>query len=426
MRIRIYQSDKGDCLLLTGNDGRNILVDGGMANAFRDHVQPDLGRLAAAGEALDLVYVSHIDQDHISGVLALLDGIMEWRVYDYRNKKKAKGLKVPKMPRMPAVGEIWHNAFSTFLQENAGPVEDLLAQASRMLAFATDGEWRGLAHEVHELAYSMKEAVQVSQRVSAEQLAIPLNRQFDGKLIIVRSPAGPEASIGGMRISVIGPFEEDVDILRKKWNEWLRGAGKDVVAKLRKAAEEDARSIGTAGSNLEALLAQRVKELGNRKQVTPPNLASVMLLVEEGPRRVLLTGDGHSDDIVEGLRHQGKLDAQGRAHVNVLKVQHHGAAANIRPEFCRDITADHYIFCGNGEHTNPEVDVVDTLCRQRLAAMPARPFTLHFNCASSQAPKGKDRAHMRKVEALVSGHVQGSGGAISARFLDRSSFDLQV
>ena len=89
MRIRIFQSDKGDCLLLTSASGANMLVDGGMADAFTTHVQPFLGNLAAAGEELDLVYVSHIDQDHIAGVLTLLDNIMTWRVHKYR---KAAGL----------------------------------------------------------------------------------------------------------------------------------------------------------------------------------------------------------------------------------------------------------------------------------------------------------------------------------------------
>ena len=76
MKLRIYQSDKGDCLLISGSAGGNILVDGGMRKSFQDHVRADLGRMAVKKEALDLVYVSHIDQDHISGVLDLLDSVM--------------------------------------------------------------------------------------------------------------------------------------------------------------------------------------------------------------------------------------------------------------------------------------------------------------------------------------------------------------
>ena len=44
-------------------------------------------------------------------------------------------------------------------------------------------------------------------------------------------------------------------------------------------------------------------------------------------------------------RHK-KFDAAGRIHVDVLKVQHHGATANVDDAFVRAVTADHYVFCG--------------------------------------------------------------------------------
>jgi len=64
--------------------------------------------------------------------------------------------------------------------------------------------------------------------------------------------------------------------------------------------------------------------LGNRKKVTTPNLASLMFLAEENGKSILLTGDGHGDDILKGLAHHQALDANERLQVDVLKVQHHG------------------------------------------------------------------------------------------------------
>ena len=84
MRIRVFQADKGDCLLLTSSDGRNILVDGGLvstfgSDAYSPNVAPRLADLQKAGARLDLVCVSHIDQDHIGGVLRLLNDHFDWR-----------------------------------------------------------------------------------------------------------------------------------------------------------------------------------------------------------------------------------------------------------------------------------------------------------------------------------------------------------
>ena len=41
--------------------------------------------------------------------------------------------------------------------------------------------------------------------------------------------------------------------------------------------------------------------------------------------------------------------------------------------------ADHYVFCADGAHANPNPSVVKTLLETRL--MDARPFTVWFNCS---------------------------------------------
>ncbi len=423
MRLRIYQSDKGDCLLLTGSSGGNILVDGGMRTAFIAHVREDLGRLAKAGDKLDLVYISHIDQDHIAGICELLDNIMAWRVFKVRSNAGAN-VKPPKFPEMPDIGEIWHNAFATQVGDNAGEVTNLLAQSSRMLGLSTNPALREIAMHHHELANSVAEAIQVSQRIAADQLKIPLNRQFAKKLVIVRGSGTNEASVGRMKLLVIGPFAKDVEDLRKDWDKWLRG-NKARIAALKKAAARDAHNIGNATASLPDLLSARVDRLGDRSAVTAPNLASIMLLVEEGRKKLLLTGDGHATDIVKGLAHHGKLDANGKLHVDALKVQHHGAGFNIDRPFCRDITADHYVFCGNGKHHNPDLNALKVLCEERLAAR-AGAFTLWFNCEPKKAPAGAARTHMNKLKKQVDAAIAASNGRISAKYLSGSSFDLAI
>ena len=424
MRLRVYQSDKGDCLLVSGKAGGHILVDGGMRKAFQDHVRADLGKMAASKEALDLVYVSHIDQDHISGVLELLDSVMAWRVYEFR-KKQGANVKAPTFPKMPVIKEIWHNAFSDLLKENAGPVERLLAQSSLVLGLSSNLKLQDLALAHHELAYSVDEAIQVSQRVSATQLKIPLNKQFGGKLIMSRSPAKREARIGKMNAFVIGPLPSEVARVRDEWNAWLR-KNKDRIRKLKKEAEADARSIGNSADRIADLLAARVDELGNRDDVTAPNLASVMVLLEEGKTKVLLTGDGHWEDILKGLAHHKKLDAKGNLHVDVLKIQHHGSEHNHKVDMAERVTADNYVFCGNGKHDNPDARVVKLVCESHRKVRPMDKFTLWFNCAPDLAPAGKPRACMQKVKREVDDQIAASGGKISARYLGKSFFDVTV
>ena len=82
---------------------------------------------------------------------------------------------------------------------------------------------------------------------------------------------------------------------------------------IRRKAADDEDLLGNEVVRLIARLTAEAKVLGNRAEVTAPNLASLMLLVEEGSKKVLLTGDGHSNEVVKGLKHQGKLSATGQA-----------------------------------------------------------------------------------------------------------------
>ena len=233
-----------------------------------------------------------------------------------------------------------------------------------------------------------------------------------------------EATIGGMEIRVVGPFAEDVEVIRDEWNTWLR-ANKATVATLRAKAKEDAAKIGQSADRLGTALDTYLKQLGSREAVTAPNLASVMLLVEEQGKRVLLTGDGHADDIVAGLEHHGVLSSNQDLHLHVLKFQHHGSEHNVNTAFCQRVFADQYIFCGNGKHENPDLDVMKLLLDTNETVRPGIPYKLWFNCSEAAAPPGAPRAHMKKLTKLVQDHAA-AHGHVKFEFLDKSSVQLQV
>lgn len=65
----------GDCFLIRWDDERVMLVDGGPDPTFEEELQPRLAELPAdAGgrRTIDVVCVTHVDEDHIKGVQKLL------------------------------------------------------------------------------------------------------------------------------------------------------------------------------------------------------------------------------------------------------------------------------------------------------------------------------------------------------------------
>lgn len=432
MNIQVFQAGKGDCLLLTAKDGTRVLVDGGMRPDYQRYVSPTLADLREKDLALDLVYVSHIDRDHISGVLQLMDDLVAWRVFDYQRDAGNDDYPEPKSRRPPEVRDLWHNAFHELISANEGEIEKTLAARASLLATADAKDQRLLALEQRELATSIAEGIELSRRVSPGQLGIPLNRQFDGKLALVSEGAQP-VQLGALSITVIGPFARDLRALRKEWNEWLRDS-KAQHERLRERMQRDASRFAMNDfERLRTAITLVSGALGDRAKVTAPNLASLMLLVDEGARTVLLTGDGHWEDVLKGLEQADRLDSEGRLHVDVFKVQHHGSENNLTPAFAKKITADRYLFCANGEHGNPDIRIVQAIIDSRLGGTSVRSpnskadgrFKLQFN-SSAAVTQGDEQAHIKQVEELATKAAKASRGRMSCSFLKSAKYEINL
>lgn len=432
MQLRTFKATDGDCLLLSSVDGRHMLVDGGRGESFRQHAAQSV---SACG-TLDLLCVSHIDADHITGVLELLDHEVDWRVHlDEKNNPPAGRRPFPKpsVPQPPKILEVWHNGFGDQLDTLAGDVRSMLslAAASQLSLGESDAIPRHLY--LADLALGEKQAITLTHRLGPDQLGIKLNHHFGGKLILADAP-NPVFNLGTTTLTVIGPFEEDVKALREQWKKWLRDNAQ-VIDDLRDEMDRDAERLQLSEGRmfLRAMkeIAASSGRLGDRASVTTPNLASIMILAEENQKSVLLTGDAAGQDLVKGLKNAGKLDRQDCIHLNVLKVQHHGAGANIDEAFVKAVTADHYVFCGNGSHDNPEADVLRLIADSRTDPAKRSPrgeagntFEMHFNHSSADANTTKRTAHMKKIEGVVQSLVAASNGQMTAHFHSAGFFDI--
>jgi metal-dependent hydrolase (beta-lactamase superfamily II) len=81
INLHTVQAEYGDCFILESKQGKestHVLIDGGPYQTFLKHLKPTLQKLPLSGK-LDLVVLSHIDHDHIIGLLNLLDEIKTQR-----------------------------------------------------------------------------------------------------------------------------------------------------------------------------------------------------------------------------------------------------------------------------------------------------------------------------------------------------------
>ncbi|ONG54019.1 hypothetical protein BKE38_11120 [Pseudoroseomonas deserti] len=342
LSLEVLPARKGDCLLLHFGKmapTRLVLVDGGPSGVYGSHLKPRLEALRAArglvpNEALqlDALLVSHIDDDHIRGILDLTKDLRE--------------AKQQQRPLPVRVSRLWHNGLEQLL---GGRPAQLDSHAS-FGAAALLGEVE-LPECMDDTAAMVLASIPQGRKLEddARFLGWQVNQGFEDGLILAKEGPVQATLADDLRLTVIGPLRSELEALWREHEAWLR------------KHDGEARPAAALAAYLD-------------ESVT--NLSSIVLLAEMGGRRALLTGDARGDTILRGLRLAGLLPRDGGTlHLDLLKIPHHGSSRNMEEDFFRRITADHYVFSGDGEHGNPERETVEMLLDARDDGAP---FTLHF------------------------------------------------
>ena len=332
--LDVRRARKGDCLILhygSKTDPGLILIDGGPSDVYKPQLKPRLAEIRKArGLAdnaalpVDALMVSHIDDDHINGVLELTKELLE-----------AMGAQQPLSLRLRG---IWHNTFDDIIGNSPKELTAAVTAQFGAASLSGDVDVEGLDPDAAKVLASVDQGFRL--RDNAKGLNVGINPQFGGKLILAQKKARKIDMGKGLKFTVIGPMNDEVLDLQKEHDVFLKKKEKDKATKGALAAFSD---------------------------TSVANLSSVVLLAEVGKKRILFTGDARGDKIIEGLELVGLLKNDGKStiHVDVLKAPHHGSDRNVEPVFFRRITADHYVFSGNGEHGNPERETLKMLLDER-------------------------------------------------------------
>ena len=357
--LDVRRAKKGDCLILhygSEKDPGLMLIDGGPSQVYKPHLKPRLDEIRKArglaqNESLpvDLLMVSHIDDDHIKGVLDLTKEMIEAKSTSQPLALKIKG--------------VWHNTFDDIIGND--PKELTAAVMSQFGTASLSGdveEIEGLDPSAAKVLASVSQGFRL--RDDTRALKLRINPEFGGKLVIAKAK-GKKIDMGKkLKFTVVGPMIDEVVALQKQHNEFLK----------KKEKEKGALAAFTDSS--------------------VANLSSVVVLAEVDKKRMLLTGDARGDKVLEGLELVGLLKRDGKStiHVDILKGPHHGSNRNVEQIFFERITADHYVFSGNGEHGNPERETLEMLLAARGDAAN---YTVHLTYPIDEIDADRKKDHQK-------------------------------
>ena len=325
IRLEALQARHGDCLLLHWGDASKpymALIDGGPSAVYKQVLRPRLLELAdqcGGGLRLDLVMLSHIDDDHIKGLLDLAKEIEDRRTGADGDEE---------FPPI-WVKNLWHNSLEDLLEYNFSSSSTQVVTAA-IAAVGNPPADMANDSDLEEHFYNMVLA-SVPQGQELHGYAVrngwSVNEGFKDPPLVMCKEGSRAKKIQGLRLTVIAPAIEEIEKLRKVWKE--------------------KRVDGATAAYLDR---------------SPYNLSSIVVLAEYGERRILLTGDARGDLILDGLARNKFLDGDGCIHVDVLKLPHHGSGNNVEQSFFERVTADHYVVSGDQvKFPNPAIAAMEWL-----------------------------------------------------------------
>ena len=333
--LEALQAFHGDALLVHGGDDDEpvlLLIDGGPSRTYETSLGPRLEQLRAerAGDGaltIDLAMVSHIDSDHVAGMVDLAGEL----VTDQQDQR----------PLRYEVGTLWHNSFDDVLGNDA---EDLRTAAVEVLSAPLADR---VADEIRAAGLAVVASVAEGRelRDQAQTLGWSINEPFDGPVVLPEEGVRT-ITLGPLKLTVVCPHAAQLEKLHDAWDKWLKQHPKDV-----------ANPAGAARS----------------RDTSPYNLSSIVVLAACGGKRMLLTGDARDDHVLAGLDAAG-IARDGRTHVDILKLPHHGSIRNMGAEFFDRVSADHYVISADGRHGNPETDTLRLIADCRTDDN----FTIHL------------------------------------------------
>jgi hypothetical protein len=384
-RIEMLPAAHGDCLWIeygAGHDVHRILIDGGPAHTY-PLLRERILHLPADEREFELLVVTHIDCDHIDGVVRLLQDAEALRC---RFKR------------------IWFNG---------RPQLDQVPDPAGLPLGPEQGEYLSLVIGDYEQA--------AGERV--------LNKDFPGEFVAVDPDASGlpviDALPGGLTLTLLSPTHERLLALKDDWDKALAEANiqSGDERRLRRRLE-DAKTLRPLGdvlgegdeeeddvpempaaddSDTELALPD---ELGGDKAFgsdsSSANGSSIALLAEFDGQRFLLAGDAWSPVLEAAI--DRLVPADRKLALTAFKLPHHGSVGNVSEGLLQRLSCKHYLLSTSGAmFRHPHERAVEMLLEQHNGRGKPR---LHFNYRSTTTEKWADRDD-QQARGYVSFHPRG-------------------
>lgn len=368
MTIEIFPAEDGDAFLVRLDNKKNILIDMGYVDTYKNYIKDRLVEIKNDNQCIDLLIITHIDEDHIEGAIEFL-----------KENGDANN------PKIIEVKEIWYNSYR-HLQFNKDKVHNISRFEKKQLEEIKLSNFGTVRKEMNE-----SNSISVRQGSTLAGYLYGLgyinnkwNSLFNNEAINLDSNNG--IKLDDIRIYILSPNTKKLNDLSKLWIDKLRKIDIDFsiseeeifddayemyMKKIKPIDDiDESNNISYNKKDFKKIINERLKQ-GN-KDKSKSNGASIAFILEYKDKKLLFLGDAHEDIIVDNLK---KYKKSGKSlDFDVVKVSHHGSIKN-NFNWIELVKAKKYIISTNGKkHGHPNKEVV-----ARILQYDNKSKTFYFN-----------------------------------------------
>ena len=340
IQIKMYPACQGDAFLVSfNNESTNIIIDMGLGNTYTDLIKPDLTALKHRGCNIDLLVVTHVDNDHIEGAIKFV-------------KENAGNNEIIE------VKEVWHNSYRhlQFTKSAKALEHDEITTLKQICSHNNARAERAGLQNV-----SIEEGITLAGLLYAHNY--PWNKKLGSKAVLKQDEFIEISQ--DVSIRLISPDTKKLDILAQKWKSKLESEKyaftisdnelfDDAFEQYMKMPEFHSETQDIARNERQLNFEELVNLEGNDRSAT--NGSSIAFIIEYKERKLLFLGDAHEDNIYEELV---RLQSNGyELDFDLVKVSHHGSNNNISNRLLKLISSKRFLISTNGRHSHPDLGAI--------------------------------------------------------------------